>query len=178
MLFLQSNENPFKQEVREYPVDFGYPMLNKYAITIEIPEGYVVESLPPSINIATEENIGTFKYLISNSSGKIVVNSTSTTNQAIVPSETLRQPPLKTQGDERVTAPMYGVLHLTPAPGVATFVQLGDTVKPGQTLCMIEAMKMFHEVKVRSAGRIEAILAASGEEVEAGAELFRLKAVQ
>ena len=98
--------------------------------------------------------------------------------QAIVPSETLCQPPLKTQGDERVTAPMYGVLHLTPAPGVATFVQLGDTVKPGQTLCMIEAMKMFHEVKVRSAGRIEAILAASGEEVEAGAELFRLKAVQ
>jgi acetyl-CoA carboxylase biotin carboxyl carrier protein len=98
--------------------------------------------------------------------------------QAIVPAQPHRQHPVKAHGNERVAAPLYGVLHLTPAPGVATFVQLGDMVQPGQTLCVIEAMKMFHEVKACCTGRIEAILAEAGQEVEAGAELFRLKAVQ
>ena len=98
--------------------------------------------------------------------------------QAIVPALTHRQHPVKAYGNERVAAPLYGVLHLTPAPGVANFVQLGDMVQLGQTLCVIEAMKMFHEVKACCTGRIEAILAEAGQEVEAGAELFRLKAVQ
>lgn len=84
LLFFTQNQNPFVQEVREYPVDFGYPMLNKHAVIFEIPEGYVVESIPVSINIATEENIGTFKYILTNSGNKIVVNVISTTNQAIV----------------------------------------------------------------------------------------------
>ena len=58
MLFLAAKENPFKQEVREYPVDFGYPKQEKYNINIDIPEGYVVESMPESINIANGENVG------------------------------------------------------------------------------------------------------------------------
>ncbi len=48
MLYLVSKENPFKQEVREYPVDFGYPKQEKYNININIPEGFVVESMPES----------------------------------------------------------------------------------------------------------------------------------
>lgn len=62
MLFFVQKENPFKQEVREYPMDFGYPWQDKYMITITLPEGYVVESLPKPITVAMEENIGTFKY--------------------------------------------------------------------------------------------------------------------
>lgn len=62
MLFLASTENPFNQEVREYPVDFGYPWQDKYMINITIPEGYVVETLPKPISVAMEENIGSFKY--------------------------------------------------------------------------------------------------------------------
>lgn len=75
---------------------------------------------------------------------------------------------------ELVTAPLYGVLHLTPSPDAPAFVQVGDAVQPGQTLCMVEAMKMFHEVKARRGGRIAAILAKAGDEVEAGTLLFRL----
>lgn len=44
---------------------------------------------------------------------------------------------------ERVTAPLYGVLHLTPSPDAPAFVRLGDAVQAGQTLCVVEAMKMF-----------------------------------
>ena len=86
MLFLTGKENPFKQEVREYPVDFGYPMVSKYNINIEIPEGYAVESMPAAVNIATGENIGTFKFMTANTENKIQIGITSTINTAIVPS--------------------------------------------------------------------------------------------
>jgi len=62
MLFFTEKENPFKQEERQFPVDFGYPWQDKYMINITLPEGYVVESLPKPISVAMEENIGSFKY--------------------------------------------------------------------------------------------------------------------
>ena len=87
MVFLAVKDNPFKQEVREYPVDFGYPTQNKYNINIEIPEGYVVESMPAPLNITTGDNIGSFKYVIGNTDNKIQVAITSTINTAIVSSD-------------------------------------------------------------------------------------------
>ncbi len=62
LLFFTSKENPFKQDERQYPVDFGYPWQDKYMINITLPEGYVVESLPKPISVVMEENIGSFKY--------------------------------------------------------------------------------------------------------------------
>lgn len=73
-----------------------------------------------------------------------------------------------------IKASLYGVLHLTPAAGEPPFVVVGDQVEAGQTLAVLEAMKMFHPVKAKTAGRISAILAQSGVEVEAGQSLFRL----
>lgn len=87
MLFLTAKENPFKQEVREYPIDFGYPSQGKYNILIDIPEGYAVESMPAPINIATGEDIGGFKFMISNTDTKIQLAITSTINSAIVPAD-------------------------------------------------------------------------------------------
>ncbi|GFM63997.1 acetyl-CoA carboxylase biotin carboxyl carrier protein subunit [Pseudomonas lijiangensis] len=73
-----------------------------------------------------------------------------------------------------VKASLYGVLHLTPAVGEAPFVQIGDSVEAGQTLAVIEAMKMFHPLKANRAGIVEAILVDGGTEVEAGQPLFRI----
>ena len=84
MLFLASKENPFKQELREYPVDFGYPSVDKYSISIEIPEGYVVESMPASLNIGTGEGTGSFKFIIATNGNLIQLASTATINSAIV----------------------------------------------------------------------------------------------
>jgi len=64
MLFLGSKKNPFNQEKREYPVDFGFPWQDKYTINIEIPDGYTVESLPAITQIETAQNICNFKYNI------------------------------------------------------------------------------------------------------------------
>ncbi len=78
----------------------------------------------------------------------------------------------KTGGE--VKASLYGVLHLTPAAGEAPFVKVGDTVEAGQTLAILEAMKMFHPLKAPHAGIVDAILASGGTEVESGQPLFRL----
>ncbi|CAN7719416.1 acetyl-CoA carboxylase biotin carboxyl carrier protein [Variovorax paradoxus] len=70
-------------------------------------------------------------------------------------------------------APLYGVVHLQPAPGEPPFVQPGQAVETGQMLCVIEAMKMFNEVRADAAATVQAVLVRSGQEVEAGEPLFR-----
>jgi acetyl-CoA carboxylase biotin carboxyl carrier protein len=73
-----------------------------------------------------------------------------------------------------IEAPMFGVVHLTPAPGEAPFVQVGDTVAQGQVLCTIEAMKMFNSIESEFTGTVLAILVSAGDEVESAQPLFRI----
>jgi len=70
-------------------------------------------------------------------------------------------------------APLFGIVHLKPAPSAPVFVSVGQTVTSGTPLCVIEAMKMFHEVRAERDGTVSEILVASGQEVEAGQELIR-----
>lgn len=82
---------------------------------------------------------------------------------------------LKKKADGReVLAPMHGVLHLAPNPDAPTFVKVGEKVQAGQTLGVLEAMKVFHSVKSDVDGIIAAVLASSGSEVAAGQPLFRI----
>jgi acetyl-CoA carboxylase biotin carboxyl carrier protein len=73
-----------------------------------------------------------------------------------------------------VRAPMFGVVHLTPAPDEAPFVNPGDTIEEGQVLCTIEAMKMFNAIESEFSGAVLEILVAPGSEVESGQPLFRI----
>ncbi len=70
-------------------------------------------------------------------------------------------------------APLYGVVHLQSAPGEPPFVQPGQAIEAGQLLCVIEAMKMFNEVRADAAATVQAVLVRSGQEVDAGQPLFR-----
>lgn len=81
--------------------------------------------------------------------------------------------PSQSAGGE-VCSPLYGILHLTPSPDEPAFVAIGSVVSAGQTLCIVEAMKMFHQVNASRAGRVDAILATAGDEVESGQPLFRI----
>ncbi len=65
-----------------------------------------------------------------------------------------------------VKAPMVGTVYLSPSPGAKAFIQVGQPVKPGDTLCLIEAMKMFNQIEADKAGTITAILVESGVPVE------------
>jgi hypothetical protein len=87
MLFLTMNENPFKQEKREYPVDFVYPHQDKYNISLTLPEGYVVETLPQPKAVSMPENMAVFKYNLSNNGNQIQIVCSLDVNQAIIGSE-------------------------------------------------------------------------------------------
>lgn len=76
-------------------------------------------------------------------------------------------------GPSDCLAPLYGVIHLQPSPGEPLFVQPGQQIAAGQTLCVIEAMKVFHEVRAEADATIVEVLVQSGDEVEAGQPLFR-----
>ena len=74
--------------------------------------------------------------------------------------------------DNTVTSPMVGTYYSASAPGAKAFVELGNEIKVGQILCIIEAMKMMNQIESDKAGRVTAILAKNGEPVEFGQPLF------
>jgi len=71
-----------------------------------------------------------------------------------------------------ITSPMVGTFYRSPSPGAEPFVQVGDTVKEGQTLCIIEAMKLLNEIESDKAGVVKEILIENGQAVEYGQPLF------
>ena len=76
------------------------------------------------------------------------------------------------RADTAVTAPMVGTFYGSPAPGAKAFVEVGSEVKVGQTLCIIEAMKMMNQIESDKAGKVVSVLVKSGDPVEFGQPLF------
>ena len=71
-----------------------------------------------------------------------------------------------------VKSPMVGTLYHAPSPGAPAFVEVGATVKEGETLCIIEAMKILNEIEADKSGTVVQILADNGQAVEYGQPLF------
>ena len=71
-----------------------------------------------------------------------------------------------------VKSPMVGTFYRSPSPGAEAFVQIGQTVKQGDTLCIIEAMKLLNEIEADASGVVKAILLENGDAVEFGEPLF------
>jgi acetyl-CoA carboxylase biotin carboxyl carrier protein len=74
-----------------------------------------------------------------------------------------------------ITSPFVGTFYRAPGPDSANFVEVGSTVKQGQTLCIIEAMKLMNEIESEAAGSVLDILVENGKSVEFGQKLFKLK---
>lgn len=87
MVFFTTDKNPFNQEKREYPVDFGFPYQDKYVINIDMPEGYVLESLPSPLNLQTDNKLFGFYYNILSTANRIQLTFTLDINVPIVTSE-------------------------------------------------------------------------------------------
>ena len=75
----------------------------------------------------------------------------------------------------QVLSPIVGVVYLSPSPNAPTFVKEGDTVKQGQTLCMVEAMKTFNPVVAQKSGVVKKVLVESGAPVEYNQPLFEME---
>lgn len=81
----------------------------------------------------------------------------------------------ETAGDNVVTCPLVGIFYAAPEEGAEPFVKVGDTVKKGQTLAIVEAMKLMNEIESEVDGVVTEVLAENGQAVEFGQELFRIR---
>ncbi|HUG64185.1 MAG TPA: acetyl-CoA carboxylase biotin carboxyl carrier protein [Gaiellaceae bacterium] len=93
---------------------------------------------------------------------------------SVEPHEAASQVSPSTDGVTRVESPMVGVFYRAANPGAPAFVDVGDTVVPGQVMCILEAMKLFNELKAEAAGVVRAIHAENAQAVEYGQLLFEL----
>lgn len=86
-------------------------------------------------------------------------------------------PEVKTTEDGLVelTSPIVGTFYRSPSPDAPSFVEVGDTVKQGQVLCIVEAMKLMNEIESEIDAEIAEVLVESGQPVEFGEVLFRLR---
>jgi acetyl-CoA carboxylase biotin carboxyl carrier protein len=98
-----------------------------------------------------------------------VVTAAATVAAAAAPAADLASHP------GAVTSPMVGVAYLSPEPGAAAFITVGQQVTAGQTLLLIEAMKTFNQIKAPKAGTVTAILVQNGAPVEYGEVLMVLE---
>jgi acetyl-CoA carboxylase biotin carboxyl carrier protein len=111
-----------------------------------------------------------------------VVSLSATTNAPAV-AETRQAPPAASgpaapdapgQEGHVVKAPMVGTFYRSPSPDAKAFVEVGQAVKEGETICIIEAMKLMNEIEADASGLVKAILVENGQPVEYGQPLFIL----
>jgi len=90
------------------------------------------------------------------------------------PPEAAPAAPVEPKG-HTLKSPMVGTFYRAPSPGAPSFVEVGQSVSKGQTLCIIEAMKLLNEIESDFAGTIKAILVENGQPVEYGQPLFLIE---
>ena len=129
-----------------------------------------------SIEVESKGQTLRMKMPSSNSEGFLTVRHE---NAELAPLALRRTDTEKTEGEvkalgELITSPMVGVFYSAPSPAEKNFVGLGDTVEAGDTLCIVEAMKLLNEITAEFSGEVTEILAENGNVVEYGQPLFRI----
>lgn len=82
------------------------------------------------------------------------------------------KPAAPVSSGHKILSPMVGTMYTSPSPETAAFVAIGQSVKVGDILCIVEAMKMFNEIEADRAGKVTAILVGNGDPVEYDQPLF------
>ena len=93
---------------------------------------------------------------------------------AAAPAAASSAEPAPAQEGHVVKAPMVGTFYRSPSPDAKVFVEVGQAVKEGDTICIIEAMKLMNEIEADASGTVKAILVENGQPVEYGQPLFIL----
>ena len=86
--------------------------------------------------------------------------------------DTQKSEPVNSSNEENILAPMPGTFYAAPTPEAEAFVKSGDIVSKGDTLCIIEAMKIMNEIEAEKSGKITEVVAQNGEPVEFNQTLF------
>ena len=125
-----------------------------------------------------DENLGSLKFSnksisieISNNLGSVQIAQSPISSQSQNVSNT---PTNESSSMQSIDSPMVGIIYLTPKPSSPPFVKSGQKIKKGDTICLIEAMKTFNEIKSDKDGVVKSILVKNGEAVEFGQPLFEI----
>jgi acetyl-CoA carboxylase biotin carboxyl carrier protein len=125
-----------------------------------------------------DENLGSLKFSnktisieISNNSGSVQIAQSPISSQ---PQNVSNTPTNDSSIMQSIDSPMVGIIYLTPKPSSPPFVKSGQKIKKGDTICLIEAMKTFNEIKSDKDGVVKSILVKNGEAVEFGQPLFEI----
>ena len=125
-----------------------------------------------------DENLGSLKFSnktisieISNSTGSVQIAQSPVSSQPQNVSNTQTN---ESSNMQSIDSPMVGIIYLTPKPSSPPFVKSGQKIKKGDTICLIEAMKTFNEIKSDKDGVVKSILIKNGEAVEFGQPLFEI----
>ena len=119
-----------------------------------------------------EEKVRIVKHVINNQTYLVSGHPPPPTPPAAAPEPQRQAEVAPVEEGHTVKAPMVGTFYRSSAPGAAAFVEVGQVVKEGDTLCIIEAMKLMNEIESDHSGVIKAILVDSGQPVEYGQPLF------
>ncbi len=145
-----------------------------------------LRKLKTLIDLVAESGISELEVTEGESKVKIV-KSSGVSNQMVMMQQPMTQAPVMQQAQPPVAAapvvaaeptghivksPMVGTFYRSSAPGAAPFVELGASIKEGDTICIIEAMKLLNEIDADASGVITQILVENGQPVEFGQPLF------
>ena len=145
------------KEIKQLMEDMENSSLS--SLDISLPDG-------TKISIQKENNEETKNYTVQ-SSKTVKIENNEKEEQKIIDSKTSNN-----ENRKIVKAPMVGTFYLKPSPTSEAYVEIGKTVKKGDTLCIIEAMKLMNEIESEFDGKIIEICVKDGEAVEYGKPLF------
>jgi acetyl-CoA carboxylase biotin carboxyl carrier protein len=113
-----------------------------------------------------------------NGSAVVVSGAATPEAKAVVSPAAAPEPKVvdETAGYAAIKSPMVGTFYRSPAPDADPYVEPGDRIEEGQTLCIIEAMKLMNEIQSEVSGKVVRVLAANGQPVEYGQTLFLIDA--
>ena len=138
------------------------------------------DKLRALIDVLIEKDVAEFEHEDENARirivrGKIVEEAHAGHARAPAPPTVAAKAEEPASDDAFVTSPFVGTFYRAPSPDAPTFVEVGSVVRPGQTLCIIEAMKLMNEIESDCSGTVVEILSQNGKSVEFGQKLFRIK---
>jgi acetyl-CoA carboxylase biotin carboxyl carrier protein len=127
-------------------------------------------------DLLIEKDIAEFEHETETERVRIVLGRASAAPAVRAPAPVAHAAPQPEDGEHiDVTSPFVGTFYRAPSPDAPVFVDIGTQVKPGQPLCIIEAMKLMNEIEAEVAGTVVEIYVQNGKAVEYGQKLFRIK---
>ena len=129
----------------------------------------IIEEL---VGYLKEFNLSEIEYAESTTKVKV---SRSINNPGVISNDVKKKQPVINNNDTHVTSPIVGTTYLSPEPGGKKFIEVGQKVKKGQTIMIVEAMKTMNHVPSTQEGTVNKILVKDGEPVEFGQPLILVK---